>query len=236
MWPTFERAAGTAEAAIVILDGLPLSVVQRLERWRHWQAAPLIVIASRAYPHMSALMRLGGQEFLWLDEAAHRLADALSRTGRDRFFHDLAQALEGARRLSRPLRRALVTAVLAQPPITSVSRVAGAVGVSRSTLWQHWRRCAGGSTELRLEDVLDWLALLRVAQQRTSGVSWSAAARANGLCADTLARRAVRLTALPPSELAGETMAAAANAFAAIVCASFHVDIGEGRLPSWPLQ
>jgi hypothetical protein len=80
------------------------------------------------------------------------------------------------------------------PQIRTVERLATAVRCDRRTLWAHWRKSFGDATELRLQDFLHWLLLLRALRHKRAGTAWSRIADDIGVHPHTLSRLARQLT------------------------------------------
>jgi hypothetical protein len=102
--------------------------------------------------------------------------------------------LRAADHLPRKLREALALACEGEPPIRTVERLAVRVGCDRRTLWNQWKQSLGRDTELRLQDFLHWLLLLRAAGFKTAELSWADVADAVGVHPHTLGRLARQLT------------------------------------------
>ncbi|MEP6690060.1 MAG: hypothetical protein ABJD07_02825 [Gemmatimonadaceae bacterium] len=105
-------------------------------------------------------------------------------------------SLRAATHLRPPLRDALLLASGGLEPVVSVGELAAALQTRRRVLWRGWR-----STEalagVRLDDVIDWLLVLRAGVAHARGVSWTGVAETLGVDRHTLARAHRRLVGLP---------------------------------------
>jgi transposase-like protein len=108
--------------------------------------------------------------------------------------HCLALALEEAEHLPSKLRKSLAGACRSKRPIYSVNQLAAAAGCDRRTLWKQWIQVVGSSSELRLQDFLHWLLLLRAVGRKVSERSWESIAGDLNVHPHTLARWAKQLT------------------------------------------
>ncbi len=73
--------------------------------------------------------------------------------------------------------------------------LAKSLGCDRTTLWYHWRTV--GTSELRLEDVIDWFLLLHASGLKTHNRSWENIAHELAVHPHTLGRMADRLVGVP---------------------------------------
>jgi hypothetical protein len=113
----------------------------------------------------------------------------------------LSGSLRRAAHMPGRLREALALAA-EDAQIRTVERLAMAVRCDRRTLWAHWRKTFGRSSELRLQDFLHWLLLLRALRHKRSGTAWSRIADDMGVHPHTLSRLARQLTGQPLRSLA----------------------------------
>jgi len=113
----------------------------------------------------------------------------------------LPASFRGARHLPPRLREALALACDGGRAIRTVEKLAAAAGCDRRTLWIHWKQSVGRHSELRLEDFLHWVLLLRAAQRKTDSRPWAAVAEELGIHPHTLGRLVRQLTGSSLREL-----------------------------------
>jgi hypothetical protein len=113
----------------------------------------------------------------------------------------LSGNLRRAAHMPARLREALALAA-DDAQIRTVERLATAVRCDRRTLWAHWRKTFGRSHELRLQDFLHWLLLLRALRHKRAGTAWTRIADDVGVHPHTLSRLARQLTGQPLRSLA----------------------------------
>lgn len=160
-WQAFLVLADAAECCIVAVPKHPpAGLLDNLRQFRHARpGAALVLVAEGPLP-------FGANE--WGDIVrpplrAARLWPAIQASMTRALLTRATMDFERAPLSSRTLRRALVTLCRATTPIRSVTELARAIGYHRRTLWYHWRRSGiwrGAST---LEEVIDWVLLLRAA-------------------------------------------------------------------------
>jgi hypothetical protein len=181
----------------VVASATPLSVadiegIELFQQRRPRQS--LIVIADADLGILRSLLRTGGKlEVLWRSEAPTALAPAIRRAYRSSFFTTLAQIIQCAAHLDARVRWTLSQAVLLSSPVKSVSALAAIGGITPDVLWRRWRESTRAAEAARLEDVIDWLILLRSVQRRELAGSWQRVADAVGVSPRTLTRHARRL-------------------------------------------
>jgi hypothetical protein len=129
----------------------------------------------------------------------------------------IVAALRQSPHLPPRLGEALALACDEQRGIRTVDRLAAAAGCDRRTLWTHWRQALGLDAELRLQDFVHWLLVLRATHRKAAGVSWAGAAHEVGIHPHTLSRLARQLTGCSLRDLEAEGHAALALRFEAEV-------------------
>jgi hypothetical protein len=125
----------------------------------------------------------------------------------------LPEALRQSPHLPPRLREALALACDERRFIRTVEKLAAAAGCDRRTLWTHWKASVGADADLRLQDFLHWLLLLRAAHRKSPALAWADVADEIGIHAHTLSRLARQLTGLSLRELAAAGHAALARRF-----------------------
>ncbi|MDQ6831169.1 MAG: hypothetical protein M3081_20080, partial [Gemmatimonadota bacterium] len=108
-----------------------------------------------------------------------------------RFARDVREA----KHLAPPLRDSLLIAIESTRPIASLGELAESVHTHRRTLWRRWRTMSVASV-VRLEDVIDWILVLRAGVAHARGSTWSDVASALGVDRHTLAGAHRRLVGL----------------------------------------
>lgn len=129
----------------------------------------------------------------------------------------LSTALRQAGHLPPRLREALALACDERRSIRTVEKLAAAAGCDRRTLWTHWKSSVGPDAELRLQDFLHWLLLLRAAHRKMPALAWADVADEIGIHPHTLSRLARQLTGLSLRDLAAEGHAPLSRRFEAEV-------------------
>lgn len=207
-WSVFLAVAPSCDAAIVRLPPQPSELLVGALGRLHTIApfVPLVAVAaaaaSRALADQLTPVPLAGVvderdagAVLW-----PTVQDACTSTMLDR----LAVAVARSPTMPAPLKTALSAAITHTPPIRSVVELVAVTGQNRRTVWYNWRRRTGSSA-LRLEDLVDWLLLLRASIAHSRGASWTAAAHELGVHRHTLARLAERHLGEPLHEFGPET-------------------------------
>lgn len=141
----------------------------------------------------------------------------------------LAGTIRQSAHLPPRLREALALACDERRAIRTVEKLAAAAGCDRRTLWTHWKSSVGPDAELRLQDFLHWLLLLRAAHRKTPALAWADVADEIGIHPHTLSRLARQLTGLSLRELAADGHAALARRFEAEVLTVVLPNNGNGR-------
>jgi len=112
----------------------------------------------------------------------------------------LPTALREAEHLPPRLREALALACDERRAIRTVEKLAAAAGCDRRTLWTHWKAAVG--SELRLQDFVHWLRLLRATHRKHGELAWADVADEIGIHPHTLSRLARQLTGCSLRDLA----------------------------------
>src|SRR4051794_34544414 len=112
----------------------------------------------------------------------------------------LAAALRQAPHLAPRLREALALACDERRGIRTVERLASVAGCDRRTLWTHWKAAVGA--DLRLQDFVHWLLLLRATHRKHGELAWADVADEIGIHPHTLSRLARQLTGCSLRDLA----------------------------------
>jgi AraC-like DNA-binding protein len=126
-------------------------------------------------------------------------------------------ALRQAPHLPPRLREALALACDERRGIRTVERLASSAGCDRRTLWTHWKSVVGGDGELRLQDFVHWLLLLRAVHRKTAELAWADVADEIGIHPHTLSRLSRQLTGCSLRDLAAGGHGALARRFEAEV-------------------
>jgi AraC-like DNA-binding protein len=130
-------------------------------------------------------------------------------------------ALRRAAHLPPRLREALLLACDERRSIRTVEKLAAAAGCDRRTLWTHWKNAVNGrGAELRLQDFLHWVILLRAAHRKRPSLAWADVADELGIHPHTLSRLARQLTGAPLRDLAAGGHTSLAVRFEAEVLAA----------------
>jgi hypothetical protein len=169
-WMEFERAASSSSCSVVSIDWLHTSpAVPRLAAFKNRHPRhPVVLVTRWDADNARHLIDVPVEEVVWSGEVDRELLAALRRVCRSdpNPVHYLTLALEEAKHLPATLRTALPHACRSRRPIHSVNQLAVAAGCDRRTLWNQWNQVVGASSELRLQDFLHWLLLLRAAGRK----------------------------------------------------------------------
>ena len=194
-WDELRDGGSACECGVVLMPTLS----NRTDRLRlvaltfDYPSLPVVLVTRSDPPNLRHLKDLIVQEVIWEEEVPTDLARAVFRARAQRSALMTAQRLEGCEELPRDLRDALLFACHARPPIASVNQLCTVLGINRRTLWRRWKQAAG-DTDLRLQDFLAWILLLRAIGSRARGGAWSSIAEGLGVHPQTLAKTARRLT------------------------------------------
>jgi hypothetical protein len=203
-WDDFVQAASGTSVHLVVLPALTRTALRRLAALgTNGFRAPLVLVTVTDWENARELGGLVIDEVVGLSEVKDRLKAALQRAGEAGLRTRLAIGLEEAAHLPPRLRRVLSQACRLQQPPNSVTELARLNALSRATLWREWRR-AGAPPNLRPQDFLGWLMLLRALACRSPANSWSRVAVGVGVHPHTLGNLCQRLTSAPLRQLAEE--------------------------------
>lgn len=213
-WSDVESQPAGPWCLVVAVGSLRTSpLVRRIATLRARQPhRPVVLITHWDPENTRHLKDVSVEEVVWCREAERDLAAAVRRAcGRGSgVLLQAAAELEAAAHLPAALRAALVHACRSEVPVRSVNQLAAAAGSDRRTLWYHWTRTVGPLAELRLQDFLHWVLLLRALATKTSGCTWASAAGEVGVHPHTLSRFARRLTGRTLPSLGADDAGAAA--------------------------
>jgi AraC-like DNA-binding protein len=139
------------------------------------------------------------------------LSAAVKRAAAGPPLERVRQAVAGLTALPPRLRRMLELALAAEPPLVTVEQAAAATGCDRRTLWRELRQLSG--IQLRLQDLIDWVVLVRVSALPERSRRLSAAAATLGIHEQSLARMIRRLTGFTPRQFAARGATAVLEQF-----------------------
>lgn len=144
----------------------------------------------------------------------------------------IAAQFRRAPHLPPRLREALAIACDERKPIRTVEKLAAAAGCDRRTLWTHWKQSVGRRSELRLQDFLHWVLLVRAAHRKTASRPWAEVAEEIGIHPHTLGRLARQLTGSSLRELSGRAHATLTHTFETRILPQVLDGAGEQRAGS----
>lgn len=200
-WTRFERRAALSDCAVVVADDLG-DVVERLVAFRRrLPFHPIVLVTHNRGGNLPLIARLSVDELVWSSEACRELPRAVRRARAAGPLEQLARELEGAAHLGPQLRAALVHACRSPDFVPDVAGLVRPARCHRSTLNLQWRAATRGA-DLRLQDFLGWIVLVRAVERRTPGRKWSAIADELRVHPHTLHRTAARLLGHPLREAA----------------------------------
>ncbi|HZG41597.1 MAG TPA: hypothetical protein VEY93_01460 [Longimicrobium sp.] len=205
MWPAYERLAVVAECSVVCVPWLATDhdAFQLAAFKVRFPLHPVILVTRGDIGNARHVATLGVEQVVWLEEVESELHSAVGRTCMLTHARTLSTALRRAEHLSPCLREALSLTLDSPRALPTVSAVARAAACDRRTLWTQWR-ATPAATELRLQDFLGWVLLLRAVSAKTPGRSWADVAEDQlGVHPHTLGRLAQRLVGATLRELAG---------------------------------
>lgn len=195
-WHIFERTAPGASCLVVVIEWLRGGeLVQRLIQLRTGVPhQPLVLVTAKDADAVRQLSRIRVEEFVWPHEVERGLPAAVDRAAATTPLERIRRALEGLEQLPPRLKRGLVAALTGSRPLLRVEEVADAAGCDRRTLWRELQQlsCPG----LRLQDLLDWIVLLRLGMMKVPGRKWSAIAGELGVHEQSIGRMIQRLTGM----------------------------------------
>jgi hypothetical protein len=193
-WRCYEQARARASCSVALIERLHADpLLERLASRPGGAAHPTILVTDKDPENLRLIRGLILEDVIWAEEVKDALVPAIRRACNAGYLQQVAVVVDGNARLPQRLRAALVHACRSRAPVGSVGDLAAAVRCDRSTLCRQWQRGRGAGVELRLEDFLDWLIILRAVGRRTHGRKWSAVAEELGIQERTLGRIARRL-------------------------------------------
>jgi hypothetical protein len=188
-WRIFLELAAASDCSIIVADAKEL---QRAGRWlrilrRRRRRLPVLIITDDAKAvqitdSCASVVTSSEGQVPWLWGAVQSVCS------RGFLASTADQLLQGATP-GQPLRRAIAELCVDPTPPRSIQEMAARAGVSRRTLWLHWRN-APWRPKQGLHDVIRQLLLLRACVYRGEGATWSTAARSVGATRPTLDRTA----------------------------------------------
>ena len=215
-WETFEDTAVCSSCSVAVipwLAGDPALTHLVLFRTLH-PLHPVVLVTRGDIENARDLKALVVDEVVWTQEIDRELADAVGRTCVLNQARRMATAVRACPVLPTKLREALATACESERPIRTVHKLAAAVGCDRRTLWTQWKQVTErAGADLRLQDFLHWLVLLRATGRKSASRSWSAVAQEVGVHPDTLGRLAQQLTGCPLRDLSAGGQGTVASRF-----------------------
>jgi hypothetical protein len=195
-WHIFERTAPGAACLVVVIEWLRGGeLVQRLIQLRSGVPhQPLVLVTAKDADAVRQLSRIRVEEFVWPHEVERGLPVAVDRAAATTPLERIRRSVEGLEQLPPRLKRGLVAALTGPRPMLRVDEVAVAAGCDRRTLWRELQQLTGGA--LRLQDLLDWIVLLRLGMMKVPGRKWSAIAGELGVHEHSIGRMIHRLTGM----------------------------------------
>jgi hypothetical protein len=195
-WHVFERAASSASCLVVVIEWLRGGeLVQRLIQLRSGVPhQPLVLVTAKDADAVRQLSRIRVEEFVWPHEVERGLPAAVERAVAETPLERIRGAVERLERLPPRLKRGLVAALTASQPMLRVAEVARAAGCDRRTLWRELRELS--CPALRLQDLVDWIVVLRLGMMKAPGRKWSSIAGELGVHEQSIGRMIQRLTGM----------------------------------------
>jgi hypothetical protein len=215
-WDAFEAVAACAVCSVVVIPWLSGdAALKRLALFRGLHPLHPVVLVTRGdIQNARDLKAVVVDEVVWTQEIDRELSDAVGRTCVLSQTRRMAADLRANRALPTKLREALARACESERPIRTVHKLAAGVGCDRRTLWTQWKQVMkDGGADLRLQDFLHWLVLLRATGRKTASRPWAAVAQEVGVHPDTLGRLAQQLTGCSLRDLCAGGQGAVAAKF-----------------------
>ena len=153
---------------------------------------PILAVTTPTPEHVRAFVTSGISGILWLHDTPATLQSAVGGAVRKQPLDALGAQLQGATHLPLYLRNTLAYLCHATRCIRTVHELCETAGCHRSTLWAQWRAIDGHAL-LRLQDIVDWVLLLRACSRHAPGMRWSDVAMEVGVHEHTIGRIAKRL-------------------------------------------
>lgn len=208
MWHSWEDVCTLSVRAVPLIVIVPRITPEErrgILRFRQrFPAHPIIVVTESDAENVSSLAAVTIDDFVWTSRIAESLMAAVYRASNGAFFQRLADRISGVDHIHAVLREALCRAALSSMPVRSIGDLAELADRHAATLSRQWRAAIPVSSDLRMEDFLAWIILMRAAQRRDLEGSWCRAATAVKVDVRTLMRNADRLTGMRLSQI-GET-------------------------------
>lgn len=221
-WAQFERAAATADCAVVVLTPAAAEAgARRLAALRVRHPSLRVLVVAPELPGLNGARAEMADEVIPPSEMARELPAALGRACILSRTRKLPQAVREAGHVPARLRQALATASNGGAPVRTVEKLAVLAGCDRRTLWNQWRHAFGEGEGLRLQDYLHWLLLLRATARKTPDRSWGDVADEIGVHPHTLGRLARQLAGRSLRDLAAGGQTALAERFDETVLSRF---------------
>jgi hypothetical protein len=216
-WDQLTFHVSRTTCAIFAIPWLPArNAIEQLRTLRtRCPLQPLVLVTTRDPDNLLHLRAISIDEVVWLHDMARSLWPAVCRSQVPGLMRLSVDTLLACRQLPACLRRGLVSACMAEPPIRSIQELARITGCHRHTLWYHWHKGVGYSTKLRLEDFLDWLILLRAADGKRGRCAWAHVATSIEVHEHTIARIARRHLGMTLRDLAEIELKTLAEVFRA---------------------
>jgi hypothetical protein len=193
-WHCYERAQTRARCSVALIDQLHVDpLFKRLAVRPGGVVHPTILVTDKDPENLRLIRGLTLEDVIWAEEVGHALVPAIHRASNAGYLQQVAAVIDDTPHLPQRLRAALAHACRNRVPVRSVNGLAAAVECDRSTLCRQWQKGRSTRVELRLEDFLDWLTVLRAVGLRPPGRKWSAVAEELGMPERTLSRIARRL-------------------------------------------
>lgn len=211
-WARLERAAAQADCWLLVVPAPGDPALKRLPALVERYPGRRVVVAVAGPAASLNGTREAADEVIPLATLGRELPAALGRARVALRAKGLPDAVRAAGHLPGRLREALARASNGGPPVRTVEKLAVLAGCDRRTLWNQWRHAFGGA-DLRLEDYLHWLLLLRATARKTPDRSWGDVAEEIGVHPHTLGRLARQLAGHSLRDLAAGGQATVAERF-----------------------
>ena len=197
-WHVLAGHCGAHRPLLLAVPALDIDVVSRLRALRsRFPLAPLFLLTSSDKENARALGGVMVDAVGWLEEVGPGLVPQIEAFTSLRRMRVLAQLIERHSVLPLALRHALTASCLMEHPPRSVSELAQLAGLTRGALWKQWRGLSSKQESgVRLEDMVDWLLVLRAVTRRRRDDSWSEVSRQLSMRPASLGRLVRRVTGL----------------------------------------
>jgi hypothetical protein len=199
-WNRARRLAEPSTGIVAFVEWLSDPVFEALCSYKLVSPlVPVLLITRGEVENTRRLKDVLAEEVIWIAEIDRALVPALQRMRTAGLLNRAAALLEAERGIPPLLRHALCRAC--RGSYVSVKQLAADMGRTRAALAQQWREHVGPAP-LRLEDVLDWIVLLRAVAMKSPGRSWMSIAGDLRVHQQTIGRIAKRLHGTTLRELA----------------------------------